>query len=131
MTIEFASDADAILAMSPGKGDRDFVTLREGEEGVIAITIERINANARTVLSDLVTFTNNGEQTIRDITFAIRDRSEGAEVSVRGDMEGVNLEPGGSVTGLGMTIDTRNFVAPPEIRGTITITTVTALDGGS
>lgn len=129
MTVEFADDADAVIGMSPGKGDRSYVNVTEGGDGVISIEITNTNANARTVISDLVTFTNNGEQTVRDITFSVDDRSEGADVTVHGDMEGVGLAPGESVTGLGITIDTIDYAGKPDIKGSITVNTVTAYGG--
>lgn len=135
--IQFESDSDAVLTMSSVDEEPEHVSVVEDADGVISLSIDEVNAKSKTVISDLVRFTNNGTQPLERIEFRVDDRSIGAVVSVQGDLEGEaldandeQLDPGESVTGLGMTIDTRDEVTGGvegiDIKGTIYVSTLAA-----
>lgn len=131
ITVEFADDADAILAMGPAPDEtRDFVRVEPDPDGTISIDIGRLNRNARTVIDRLVAFTNNGTRTIDEITVSlIENETRNAGLEIHDDLSGVSIDPGETVVRLGVTVNTLatdGHVGTPEIEARIRISTVTA-----
>jgi hypothetical protein len=130
VTVEFADDSDAYLAIGPISGDeREHVAISEGANGVVEIQVDQVNANARTVISDLVAFKNNSPREIVDLTVTIDDQSENADISVTNMPE--SIDPGETITGLGLVVDTLDYSGNPELMATIQIRTVLAAGGSS
>ncbi|RQG89173.1 hypothetical protein EA462_12460 [Natrarchaeobius halalkaliphilus] len=125
VSVEFSGDGDAVLGMSSADADREFVTVEADDDGVVGMTIERLNQNARTAVSNLIAFTNNGSRPIETITATIDDRSENAAVVVHDDLSGIpSIGVGETVVGLGLTIDTREengHAGSPDVMGEIRI----------
>jgi hypothetical protein len=125
VSVEFADDSDAYLALGPIRNDdRDNVTVAENGDGVVEITVTEINANARTVLGSLVAFTNNSPRAIERMTVEIQDRSENAALSITNTPD--SIPAGETVTGLGLVVDTRDYTGQPELGATISIRSVLA-----
>lgn len=130
VTVEFADDSAALLQMTPvggGTDERDFVTVTEGEDGTISIEIENVNRNARTVIDNLVEFTNNGSQTVTLEASFTDGSDEAGPLRIHDDLSDISpLEPdnndSNSEVGLGLTIDLRGETGNIEISETITIT---------
>ena len=129
VTVGFADDESAVLGMQPVEGDsRPFVTVAADDTGTIGISIDRLNRNARTVLDDLVAFTNNGTQPLDSIAISLTDTSTNGALSVHDTLDGVSLGVGETVVGLGLTVDTlgaNGHTGEPAISGTITISVTT------
>lgn len=123
VTVEFADDSEAYLGFSPAGngGENDFVT---ENDGVIGISIPNLNANARTVFSDLIAFTNNSPRAITDMTVSIDDLSRRAEVSVTGLPD--SIPAGETKRGFDLVVDTREYAGQPKVNATIGIRTVLA-----
>lgn len=129
VSIGFADDSAAYLEMSPIKGDdRENVTVKESD-GTIGISVDALNANARTVIGALVAFTNTNSRAIEEMTIEIDDTSRNAKVSVTDIPDSIG--PGETVNGLGLVVDTRDFVGQPELRAMIRISTILALEEGT
>lgn len=128
VTVEFADDSDAYLAIGPIEGDeRASVAISEGGNGVVEINVNDVNANALTVMDDLVAFTNNSSRDIVQLTVTIDDQSENADLSVTSIPKSINS--GETVTGLGLAVDTTDYAGDPSLSATIRIRSV--LDGDS
>ncbi len=130
ITVEFADDVDAILGMGAvPDDDRDYVRVETGTDGTIAIKIDRINRNARTIVDRLVAFTNNGTRTVEELAVSlIDDESQNASLKIHDDLAGVSIDPGETVVGLGFTINTLTtdgHIGSPAIDARIQISTVT------
>lgn len=126
VSIGFADDSAAYLEMGPiDDEDRENVTVEEGD-GTIGVSVDSLNADARTVIGALVAFTNRNSRAIEEMTINIEDNSRGAELSVTDVPD--RIEPDETVAGLGLVIDTRDAVVEPELSATIRISTVLALE---
>lgn len=137
VTVEFADDSDAVLAMEPAADyiDNDHVDISEGDDGEITISLLQINRTAELTFSELVQFTNNGTQTVESLSFTIEeDEDNHGSLDVTGDIDGdhddMPLSPGTSVDALGLTVDTRDVELPENteeitMSGTITISAET------
>ncbi|MFP4625593.1 MAG: hypothetical protein ACLFNI_03255 [Natronomonas sp.] len=123
--IEFEGDAGAILGMGPVEGQsREFVSVTEDDDGVVGISIDRVNRNARTVIDDVLAFTNNGTRPILRMTATVEDLSDNAALLVHDDLDGVSIGVGETVVGLGFTIDTLNdngHTGEPNVGGIVRI----------
>jgi hypothetical protein len=127
VAVEFADDSGAYLGIGPIEGDdRENVTVAEGGDGVVRVTVTEINANARTVVGDLVAFTNASPRAIERMAISVQDQSRNAALSVTSVPE--TIPPGGTVTGLGLVVDTRDYVGKPGLDATISIRTVLAAE---
>jgi len=82
VSVETAGDADAFLGLAAARDnyqEENFVT--EGEDGTIQINLDEdspgegdgLNQNARTVFRNLVTVSNQGTQTVDEITLEFDD----------------------------------------------------------
>jgi hypothetical protein len=130
VTVEFADDSNAYLAIGPIESeDREQVTVTQGGDGVVSISVEQVNANARTVLGDLVAFTNNSPRAIAELLVEIDDESRFADLSVTNVPSGIS--PGETVSGLGLAVDTRDYSGSPELAATIRIRSVLASEEGA
>ena len=128
VTVEFADDSDAVLRMTGPDDLPGFVAVEENDDGEIEIHIERVNRSARTQVTDLVEFTNNGASSIETVSFSLDDDSTNAELSLVEENLGTGLDVGESVVGLGFSIETRTsqgFEGDPEVSGTITVSAET------
>ena len=127
--VEFEDDSDAFLGLGPAEGDtRSFVSVEEQSDGTVRIEIVDVNYDARTVIDNLVTFTNNGDRTIEELTMnGDGIEAENADVYIHdGLIE--DLGPGDSAVGLGMTIDalrSNGHFGEPAIDGSITLRATT------
>ncbi|MFW5958453.1 MAG: hypothetical protein ACOCQ3_00465 [Natronomonas sp.] len=123
--IEFEGDAGAILGMGPVEGQsREFVSVTEDDDGVVGISIDRVNRNARTVIDEVLAFTNNGTRPILRMTATVEDLSDNAALLVHDDLDGVSIDVGETVVGLGFTIDTLNdngHTGEPNVGGIVRI----------
>lgn len=127
VAIQFADDSAGYLAMGPIEGDdRENVSVTESDEGIVRISVDNLNANARTVLHDLVAFTNNSPRAVTDMFVEVEDESSGADLSVTDIPD--EIPSGEVVTGLGIVVDTRDYATVPTLRATIKIRTVLALE---
>jgi hypothetical protein len=125
VTVEFADDSDAYLGIGPIEGeDREHVTVSDGDDGVVSISVDQVNASARTILGNLVAFSNNSPRAIEDLLVEIEDESLNAELSVT-DVPST-IPPGATVIGLGIVIDTRDYAGDPQLQATIQIRSVLA-----
>lgn len=138
VTVEFADDSEAVLAMAAGPGygsdndDNDYISVEEGDDGEISILIENVNRNAKVTYDNLVEFSNNGTQEISSITFEmIADDDNDGELNVTGDLSDISLGTGDSDVGLGLEIETRERETGQELpndtneitlNGTISVT---------
>lgn len=117
LTVETDEDTSALLGIEAAEGYEPFVEQTEdgivldigdlGEEGGSGL-----NRNARTTFSDLLTFTNNGTETVESITFDIVEQELDGDDSVEiltipedANIESADLGPGQSIDGFGLTID--------------------------
>jgi hypothetical protein len=125
LRVEFADDSAAYLAIDPVDGDqREHVSVTEGGDGVVSISVDQVNANARTTLGHLVAFSNNSPRTIEELLVEIDDSSRNADLSVT-DIPS-EIPPGRTARGLGLIVDTRDYAGAPELEATIQIRSVLA-----
>ena len=128
LTIEFADDSSAYLEIGSIEGDdRDHISINNGREGVVTISVESANAGARTVFDDLVAFTNNSPRAVEEFSLEIDDESINADLSVIGAPS--TIPSGETVTGLGLVVDTRDYSGDPKLQATIRIRSFLAPEG--
>lgn len=122
--VDFEGDSGAVLGMGPVEGQsREFVTVTE-TDGVVGISIDHVNRNARTIVDDVLAFTNNGSRPIVRMSATISDESENAALTVRDDLDDVSIDAGETVVGLGFTIDTlddNGHIGEPNVGGVVRI----------
>ena len=73
VSVDTAGDANALLAIEPGAEGSNHVTT---DSGAVKIDIASVNPNAVTAIDQLLTITNNGEETIEvgfDNEYAIQE----------------------------------------------------------
>jgi hypothetical protein len=130
VSVEFADDSAAYLGIGPIPGDdREAVSVTDDGAGIVQISVTEVSASARTVVGDLVQFTNNSPRAIERLTVTVEDESRNAALSVTGVPDGI--QPGDTVTGLGLVIDTRDYSGQPALDATISIRSVLAPEEGS
>lgn len=129
VTVEFADDSNAYLGMSPAKEDGEDAIVTEGDGGLLGVTIDNVNTNARTIFDDLIEFTNNSPRDVEEMRITVDDLSRQADLSVTDIPDGI--PSGESVTGFGLVIDTRDYAGQPELNATINISTVLAAEEDS
>ena len=85
VSVETAGDADAFLALTDARGDEEYV-VEEG--GTIAINLDGnsegaqgLNQDARTVLRNLVTVTNQGTQTVDSVELEFTETAGDVDAS--------------------------------------------------
>jgi hypothetical protein len=137
VSVEFADDSSAYLGIDGIDGDdREYVAVEASESGA-KITIDSINANARTVFDELVAFTNNSAEAtesadgraITSLEVTVDDESDNASLSATDIPD--RIPAGETVTGLGLVVDTRDYAGSPEIGATISIRAVLAPEEGA
>lgn len=127
VSIQFADDSAAYLGMEPADNqDRENVHVTLSDEGSLHIQVQNLNANARTAINDLVAFTNNSPRDIVEMSITVDDMSAGADVEITDVPE--RIPAGEVVTGLGIIVDTRDFIVDPDLQATIRISTVLAAE---
>lgn len=85
VSVETAGDADAFLAMEPERDDNEYVST---DDGTIAINLDGndegadgLNQNAITTFENLVRVTNQGTETVTELTLEFTDTPAGVDAS--------------------------------------------------
>lgn len=129
VTVQFEDDADALLGMEAARVT-DYLAFEDDGVSGISIDILDVNRNARTRFDDLITFTNNGDNEITEISFEItEDNSENGSLEIPDGAESMGSLPSGrSEDGLSLVVETRDsegFDGEPDIDAVIQITAET------